>query len=218
MGAARVVAHEPACRGGRRSHDPRRGSAAREDPGFLPGPPALPEAGRAGGVDGEAAWRQPGGRGRGIRVIDVEREWCPAHEDLQIRHFVLDGEPSGDKDERNHGTNVAGVLAGRHGGRGTRGLCPDAAVNGVSIEGGDGRSVATAIHRAASWPGYGDILLLEMQAPARTADLTSDRQAGWLRAPPPTTGRARRPRRAPGRRARRPSEPSDSDGGSASLR
>ena len=133
-----------------------------------------------GGIDAYAAWKLHGGTGTAIRVIDVEREWCPTHEDMQLDHFVLEGDPTGDKLDRNHGTSVLGILAGRHDARGIRGLCPDATINGVSIEGDAQRSVARAIYQAANWLGHGDIMLLEMQGPGPDADLNSESQKGWV--------------------------------------
>jgi hypothetical protein len=130
-----------------------------------------------GGVGAEEVWSKRGGRGAGIAIIDVEREWCPGHEDLLIDEFLIDGSPSGDVSERNHGTSVIGVLAARHDRHGTRGLCPEATVNGMSIE-GEGRTVATAIWQAANRLRPGDIMLLEMQAPGPGAG--PDPQKGWL--------------------------------------
>ena len=141
----------------------------------------------AGGIDAPAAWRRPGGRGEDVRIVDVEREWCFSHEDLRLNAGGLaGGVPVGDVEERNHGTSVAGVLVGIPNGRGIVGICPGASLKGMSIDGGDGWTVAAAIRRATDLLRPGDIMLLEMMAPGPNAlaegdpGWTPDSQLGWI--------------------------------------
>src|SRR5262249_33100342 len=77
------------------------------------GPPATPDFTpqqgylqvAPGGIDALFAHGQPGGRGGGVRIIDVEGAWRFTHEDLtQNQGGVVGGTPSGDINWRNHGT------------------------------------------------------------------------------------------------------------------
>ena len=66
-----------------------------------------------GGVEALWAHTQPGGRGDGIRIIDIEGAWRFSHEDLmQVQGGVVGGVPSTDIGWRNHGTAVIGVFGG----------------------------------------------------------------------------------------------------------
>jgi hypothetical protein len=123
-----------------------------------------------GGIGAEAAWERPGGRGEGVRLVDVEAAWNFAHEDLQVNPGgVLAGTPPADQEWRNHGTNVVGILGGDHNPRGVSGICPATQVRGVSFFSRDGGGTALAILRAARTLRPGDILLLEMMRPGPNA-------------------------------------------------
>lgn len=119
------------------------------------------------GIGASAAWDRPGGRGQGVRVVDVEADWRFSHEDLQHNAGgLIAGRPSGDDVEsRNHGTNVLGMLAAVHNGRGVNGICPGASVRGVSYEPEDPWGTTRAIKLAADALRPGDIMLLEMMRP-----------------------------------------------------
>jgi Subtilase family len=132
--------------------------------GYLAPPPA--------GIGAEAAWELEGGRGAGVRIIDVEADWRFSHEDLPpIPRGLIGGRPTGDLEARNHGTNVIGILNGVHNGRGIHGICPDAAVRGYSYQPEHVWGSARAIKAAADTLRPGDILLVEMQRPGpRTPD------------------------------------------------
>jgi hypothetical protein len=57
------------------------------------------------GVDARWAWTQAGGRGRDIRIIDIEGDWRFTHEDLtQNQGGVVAGTRQTGIDWRNHGT------------------------------------------------------------------------------------------------------------------
>ncbi len=114
----------------------------------------------AAGVDARFAWTQPGGRGAGVGVIDVEGAWRFTHEDLKVNQGgVAFGTPPNDLGWRNHGTAVLGEISGDANGLGITGIAPDAVVRGVSIF---GPGSAAAIHKAADLLRAGDVLLIEL--------------------------------------------------------
>jgi Subtilase family/Repeat of unknown function (DUF5648) len=113
-----------------------------------------------GGVDARFAWTVPGGRGSGVRIIDIETAWNFAHEDLLLNQGgVVSGVPLTDIDSINHGTAAMGIFSGD--GIGVTGICPDANVSGIAPTGA--LSTAAAIHSAADRLGAGDIILIELQ-------------------------------------------------------
>jgi hypothetical protein len=110
-----------------------------------------------GGVNARFAWTKPGGRGEGMRVIDLEWGWNFNHEDLLVNSGgLLDGSNSTDN---HHGTAVLGEIGGDHNTRGVHGISPNARVSTVSFV---GNSSATAIRKAADRLRAGDIMLLEI--------------------------------------------------------
>lgn len=128
------------------------------------------------GIDARYAWTLPGGRGAGVRVIDVEGAWLFGHEDLTQNQGGVVGAPSADLGWRNHGTAVIGEIGGDGNAFGVTGICPDANVRGVSIFGGVGS--AGAIRRAADLLSAGDILLIELHRPGPRA--TGVGQQGFI--------------------------------------
>jgi hypothetical protein len=125
--------------------------------GYLGPPP--------GGVDAHWAWTQPGGRGEGVNVVDVEGAWRFSHEDLvQHQAGVIAGTQSDLAGWRNHGTAVCGVIGSDENGFGTTGIAPDASQRAVVIF-GDGMGSAAAIRIAADALSPGDILLIELHRP-----------------------------------------------------
>lgn len=116
------------------------------------------------GVNALWAHTQGGGRGAGVRIVDVEGAWQLGHEDLQ-QHLggVISGSQSVDIGWRNHGTAVIGVYGGDTNGFGITGIAPDADCFMSSIFGGGG--TARAIRDAADRLGAGDIILLELHRP-----------------------------------------------------
>jgi hypothetical protein len=108
------------------------------------------------GVDARYAWNLLGGRGAGVRVIDLEWGWQFAHEDLvQNQGGVIGGTASPDD---NHGTAVIGEIGGDANTFGITGISPDAIVSAVAFS----MPTATAIRMAADNLGPGDIMLLEI--------------------------------------------------------
>ena len=117
-----------------------------------------------GGVEARWAWTQAGGRGTGIRIIDVEGAWRFTHEDLTGNQGgVVGGTMSTDIGWRNHGTAVVGEFSGDVNSFGVLGIAADAVVSAISIFGGLGS--AGAINAAAARLGAGDVLLIELHRP-----------------------------------------------------
>ncbi|MFC9437290.1 S8 family serine peptidase [Nocardia sp. NPDC057030] len=115
------------------------------------------------GVDARWAWTVPGGRGQGVRVIDVEGAWRFTHEDLLGNQGgVIGGDPSPDQGWRDHGTAVAGEISGDVNAFGITGIAPEALIRAVSIF---GPGSAAAIRTAADALGAGDVILLELHRP-----------------------------------------------------
>ena len=140
--------------------------------GYLDEPP--------GGIGARQAWERPGGRGQGVRLIDVEGDWRFTHQDLGRRSWLVGGRPQGDVSRRNHGTNVLGMLLGVHDERGVDGICPETEVRAVSYQPEERWGSAQAIAYAAGGLRPGDILLVEMQRPGPRADPESEDQHGYL--------------------------------------
>jgi len=117
-----------------------------------------------GGVEARWAWTQAGGRGAGIRIIDIEGAWRFTHEDLTGNQGgVVGGTMSTDIGWRNHGTAVLGEFSGDINSFGVVGIAADAVVSAISIFGGLGS--AAAINAAAARLGPGDVILIELHRP-----------------------------------------------------
>jgi serine protease len=121
------------------------------------------------GIDAQFAWTFPGGRGNGMRVIDIEQSWNTAHEDLR-QPFYSNGTFGADT---NHGTAVLGEMVGNNTGYGVTGIASDAAYGVVTairtislpfIGTISYYSVADAVDLAASRLSRGDAILIEQHA------------------------------------------------------
>jgi hypothetical protein len=129
-----------------------------------------------GGIDAVFAATQPGGRGLGVRIIDVEGAWRFTHEDLtQNQGGVVGGTQSTDIGWRNHGTAVMGEFGGDINGAGITGICPDANTRAISIF---NNGSAWAIRAAADLLNPGDIILIELHRPGPHA--TGVGQEGFI--------------------------------------
>lgn len=127
---------------------------------------------KEGGIDAEFAWKQDGGYGTGVKIIDIEGAWNFLHEDLVDNpSSCVAGVSIRKRIWRRHGTAVLGMLAGDHNKFGINGICPESKVSTVSIfdnEAGDPSPTwgsAKAIKTAADMLDPGDILLLELHRP-----------------------------------------------------
>jgi len=115
------------------------------------------------GVNAAYAWTQPGGKGTGIKMIDIEGEWNFNHEDLlQNQGGLAGGTVPNDVDWRNHGTAVLGVVGGDENTYGVAGIAPQCYQRGYSIF-GPGNDTHVAIKKAADLLSKGDIILIEVQ-------------------------------------------------------
>lgn len=131
------------------------------------------------GVDAHYAWTLAGGRGTGVRVIDIEGAWRFSHEDLlENQGGLAGGTEFADVGWRNHGTAVIGVISADQNGVGVTGISPDAHIRGVAI-GTIGS--AAAIKRAADMLSPGDIILIELHraGPRHNFQPRAD-QAGYV--------------------------------------
>ncbi|MDF2192094.1 S8 family serine peptidase [Paraflavitalea sp. CAU 1676] len=119
------------------------------------------------GIDARYAWTLPGGKGDGVRVIDIEGAWRFSHEDLIANQGgVIAGTPSADIGWRNHGTAVVGEFGGDENSFGVTGICPNANVRAISIfNAAGGANSANAIRQAADALSAGDIILIELHRP-----------------------------------------------------
>ena len=112
------------------------------------------------GIDARYAWTQAGGRGQGVKLVDVEGAWNDRHEDMPD-FFYEGGVPLADLEWRQHGTAVMGVMAGEANGFGVTGIAHAAQ---VGREGIGQQSMASAITHAARAVGRGGVVLVELQA------------------------------------------------------
>jgi len=117
------------------------------------------------GIGGWSVHPEPGARGAGVRIIDVEGAWLWEHEDLPAP-FVDLGLHIDELLWRNHGTAVMGEMLGLDNGSGVTGIVPDALGGSSSI--GD-QSVAGALLAAAAELEAGDLVLIELHAPGPNA-------------------------------------------------
>ena len=131
-----------------------------------------------GGVDARYAWTVAGGRGAGVRIIDIENGWNLGHEDLlQNQGGVVGGTPVTTIDFVNHGTAVLGVFSGD--GKGVKGICPEAVVTAIAATAP--LTTASAIVVAANRLGPGDLILIELHRPGpRSNTGTFTGQQGYL--------------------------------------
>lgn len=117
------------------------------------------------GVDARAAWKIPGGTGRGIRIIDVETGWFTDH--LEFGPVFYDNGKNGKVD---HGTAVWGEIAAKPDGQGVTGIAYDVEW-GIAANGFDGAfddyptTIAAVIETAVLQMKAGDLLVIEQHAP-----------------------------------------------------
>ncbi len=118
------------------------------------------------GIDANYAWGFPGGRGEGIKIVDVECGWNLDHEDLPARfwggnsgfHVFIPG------DQVEHGTAVVGVMVGKDNGSGVQGISPAAAIGMSSVVRVAFSPIGAAISIGADALNRGDVLLVEQHA------------------------------------------------------
>lgn len=136
-----------------------------------------------GGVDAQYAWTIPGGKGQGVKIIDIEGTWNFTHEDLaHNKGGLAGGIKYNDLESRNHATAVVGEVVGDHNGFGISGISPDANIRVVSDGGfSDAYQAAPAIYSAANMLDAGDIILIELHyAGPRSFFKPQADQAGYI--------------------------------------
>ncbi|MEM7118885.1 MAG: S8 family peptidase [Chloroflexota bacterium] len=132
------------------------------------------------GIDAHYAWPKLGGKGMGIKIIDIEFGWNFDHEDLRLRQT---GVIHGDNTNHDHGTAVLGIFSGDENGFGIQGISSDAMVSAASaVYDFNHRrwNAANAIKTAADRLTAGDIILLEMHAPGPNASNSGQNQGGYI--------------------------------------
>lgn len=113
--------------------------------GYLYDPPV--------GLAADAAWAFAGGKGEGVRMIDLEFGWLFTHEDLKPPWYY--GGPPAVSD---HGTAVMGEFGGQHNGFGVSGIAPEMEIGGINTS-----DLAASIAEATGVLSPGDLYLIEIQ-------------------------------------------------------
>ncbi|HYE63409.1 MAG TPA: S8 family serine peptidase [Phycisphaerales bacterium] len=105
----------------------------------------------------------PGGRGQGVTVVDVERQWNVNHAEFTGRLLRAGPPTSGDPSasSNDHGTAVMGVLVSDSSTWGTTGAVPDATPYYAHVYIAGLYDVAAAITNAAAVTGPGGVILIE---------------------------------------------------------
>jgi uncharacterized repeat protein (TIGR01451 family) len=133
--------------------------------------------GAPGGINADAARTVAGGRGENVQIIDIERWFNPAHEDLPAVTVYDNGDPLATFDAPfDHGTAVLGQLFGLDNDFGVLGLADQAAPAFVSRADG----VSNAIDVATANSTIGDVILLEVQLAGANGGCTSVSQVGCV--------------------------------------
>ncbi|MDJ0762518.1 MAG: S8 family serine peptidase [Myxococcota bacterium] len=108
-----------------------------------------------GGVDADYAAGQPGGRGAGVKIIDVEKGWNVNHEDFPPLFYPEDTATLPD-DVDGHGTAVMGIIGG------VVNKPKPFGVTGIAADAQFGCSILGRIMAAIDQLRPGDVLLLEV--------------------------------------------------------
>jgi Subtilase family len=123
------------------------------------------------GVDALYAWRFPGGRGNGVRFVDIEQAWHLEHADLiEAGITLVEGEPGvgADPEAIEHGTAVLGIIAAGNDDQLVVGIAHEVvSVRVVSMIDPQGMfNLPRAILFAIRELRFGDVLLMEADAPS----------------------------------------------------
>ncbi|MEV0678562.1 S8 family serine peptidase [Actinosynnema sp. NPDC050436] len=162
---ARAAARELAARDDVEAAHPQPEGSDPTTPNFT-GQQGYSDAVGSSGIDADYAHTVTGGKGGNVKVVDLERNWNPQHEDLaKLRlpgALIANGTPDFVPSSIDHGTAVAGVIGADANTFGVTGLVPDAGLhytNVVNYE--NGYDLANAILTAGAGVGVGDVLLIE---------------------------------------------------------
>ncbi len=115
------------------------------------------------GLDAPTAWSFPGGRGEGVKFIDVELAWTEDHEDFDADRLFYVGGATQNTVYEPHGTAVLGEIIGRHNGYGVDGFAPHVDWGVVAVTEAEWPSVPHRFFEAMENLGPGDCWLIELQ-------------------------------------------------------
>ncbi|MCP4546286.1 MAG: S8 family serine peptidase [bacterium] len=124
------------------------------------------------GLDAAAIWAHPGGRGEGMKFIDVELGWVKDHEDFTSANFFHQGQAPMDPDYYDHGTAVLGEIVGADNGYGVTGFAADALWGVVPITVYEWPEVSHRFQEALDNLDAGDVWLIELQMVPPGRDVT----------------------------------------------
>jgi len=118
-----------------------------------------------GGFNVAAVANEPGAKGTGVTVVDIEGDWVFDHEDL-IKHNgkIVVGKPDPGSGYYQHGTAVLGVISSHDNEFGTTGIAPDTMVLGAAFD-DEYPNIAHIALAASEFVNPGDIMLIELHAP-----------------------------------------------------
>ena len=125
-------------------------------PNFQPSQGYLGVAPR--GIDALFSWTKAGGKGQGVKIVDVELGWQTTHEDLPA-FFHIGGIPSGNPGNIDHGMAVIGEMIAIDNGYGVTGISNLAQ---AGFESAASQSTSSAVTNASI---AGDIVLIELHQP-----------------------------------------------------
>lgn len=139
-------------------------------------PPVVTGSWTSGGVDVQSAWQLPGGKGEEVTIVDFEKGWNLAHEDLPPGIELLSGVISSDLFSQDHGTKVLGVLGAVENDHGVTGMVPEATLKVAAPE--PGKKLASILDSLVSQLSLGDVLLFEVGSSKCPLGLEEDCQYG----------------------------------------
>lgn len=114
------------------------------------------------GLDAPSAWSKGGGRGAGIKFIDVELGWTYNHEDFS-QDLLFNVHANDDPVYRDHGTAVVGEVCAMDNGFGVVGFASAVQWGAVGITVGEWPVVPHYFMEAAELLDPGDVWLIELQ-------------------------------------------------------
>lgn len=115
------------------------------------------------GLDAPAAWAETGGKGDGVKFVDVELCWTVDHEDFDPGGPFYVGGAGMDPYYEYHGTPVLGEVIAQHNGYGVSGFAPEVAFGVVAVTVGEWPYVPHYFQEAVDQLEAGDVWLIELQ-------------------------------------------------------
>ena len=122
------------------------------------------------GMGVKYANRKRGGKGKDIKVVDIEYQWLIKHEDLKLssRSYILNSPIN--IHGKDHGTAVAGIINARKNKYGIRGIASQSTLLlAKPFNSSEVYSIPTALNVAVANTNPGDIILIEQQYYGGTA-------------------------------------------------